>query len=376
MSDVRVLHVVLGLEIGGLEAFVLDLTRAYRDNVQSLIVCLRGQGAIMAKETGHVEIRYLDGSENFSWALVRELASIVRRENIDVIHTHNPGPHLYGALAGRLTSVPVLHTKHGRNYPENRRKVLLNRVVTMLTDRIIAVSRDAEQVCREIESVPQKKLRTILNGIDLAQFVPREATGSLRRELGIAAGTPIVGIVARLSRVKNHPLLFRAVQCLLERGVDHALVVIGDGPLEGDLRRDVEELGLTDTVHFLGARSDVAELYPEMDVFVLSSRSEGVSLTLLEAMSCELPVVATDVGGNPEVVVDGVTGFIVSQEADALAGALETLIGGDDARTVRRQMGVEGRKRVASHFSMDATAAAYYDEYLQLRGAAAPGTVL
>jgi len=363
---VRVLHVVLGLEIGGLEAFVLDLSKAYRKNVSSTIVCLRGQGKIMAKDTAHANIVYLDGPENFSWGLIRRLQQLIRSESIDIVHTHNPGPHLYGALAGRLCGKPVIHTKHGRNYPDNRRKVLLNRIATILTHRIIAVSRDAEAVCREIESVPRAKLRTILNGTDLEEFVPKAQTGDLKTKLGIPPETPLIGIIARLSRVKNHKLLFRSMQKLAALGVDAALAVVGDGPLEQDLHQSVEELQLEDTVHFLGARSDVGDLYPEFDVFVLSSLSEGVSLTLLEAMSCQIPVVATRVGGNPEVVEDGVTGYIVDESEESIAAALAALLAEEGAAEKRTAMGKMGRKRVAEVFSMEMTANSYLDEYRQL----------
>lgn len=364
----HVLHVVLGLEIGGLEAFVLDLTRAYAGTVTSTIVCLRSKGAIMAKDTSHVNIVRLDGEEAFSWALVWKLCALIRREQIDVVHTHNPGPHLYGALAGRFCGKPVIHTKHGRNYPDNRRKVYFNRLVTMLTQRIIAVSQDAEAVCRDIESVPARKLRTILNGTDTRIFSRRSGGHDLRRELGLDDDIPIIGIVARLSRIKNHSLLFRSALELSRRGVRYLLVVVGDGPLEHDLRNEVVQLGLQDTVRFLGARSDVAQLYPQLDVFVLSSISEGVSLTLLEAMSCELPVVATRVGGNPEVVDDGVTGFIVEETPNGIADALERLVGSEDCASLRRSMGQAGRSRVEARFSMEQTAAAYMEEYRELIG--------
>lgn len=359
----HVLHVVLGLEIGGLEAFVLDLSRAYQDSVRSTIVCLRGRGEIMEKDTKHATILYLEGPENFSWALVRQLITLIRRESVDIVHTHNPGPHLYGALAGRLSGRPVIHTKHGRNYPDDPRKVILNRVATMLTHRIIAVSQDAEQVCSTIESVPKHKLTTILNGTDIEAFAPAPATGALKRELAIAETTTVIGIVARLSRVKNHKLLFRSIKILKDEGVDTALVVVGDGVLAEDLSQEVRDLDLQSTVFFLGARGDVHRLYPEFDIFVLSSISEGVSLTLLEAMSCELPVVATRVGGNPEVVDDSVTGYVVGEDADEIAGALRSLIVGADAGTKRREMGQRGRQRVIDTFSMDKTASAYLEEY-------------
>jgi glycosyltransferase involved in cell wall biosynthesis len=364
----RVLHIVLGLEIGGLEAFVLDLTKSYRDSVDSVIVCLRGSGQVMAKDTQHATIINMEGPESFSWRIVWRLSRLIRDQNIDLVHTHNPGPHLYGALAGRLSGKPVLHTKHGRNYPDKPRKVVLNRIATLLTHRIIAVSHDAELVCREIESVPDSKLRTILNGTNLQDFLPRPSSGEVRRQLGIADETALLGIVARLSRIKNHRLLFDSMEELRGRGVNAQLVVVGDGPLEKDLRNHVTSRGMETQIHFLGARSDVETLYPQFDLFVLSSMSEGVSLTLLEAMSCEVPVVATRVGGNPEVVEHGVTGLIVEETVDSIASAIESLVSAPNWRESLATMGKAGRQRVAETFSMEQTAEAYLQEYGRLTG--------
>lgn len=362
----RVLHVVLGLDIGGLEAFVLDLSRAYSANVTSIIVCLRGHNQVMAEGVEHVKIVYLDGPDKFSLALVNRLAKLIRSESIEIVHTHNAGPHLYGALAGRICGKPVIHTKHGRGDPENRRKVSLSRMATMLTDRVIAVSYNAELVCSEIESVPSAKVKTILNGTDATAFKPQTSSGALRRTLAIPIETPIIGIVARLSNVKNHSLLLRSVRELIERGRKAALVVIGDGPLDRELKAEANMLDLNAVVHFLGPRTDVTELYPQLDVVVLTSRSEGISLTLLEAMSCERPVIATRVGGNPEVVIDGVTGILVEQDVNAIASAFESLLFREDSDKKREDMGKHGRERVLSTFSMDATAQAYLEEYTQL----------
>ncbi|MFK7829100.1 MAG: glycosyltransferase [Congregibacter sp.] len=364
------MHVVLGLEIGGLEMFVIDLSAAYAESVESIIVCLRGDGDARPREFGNARVIYLDGPDTFSLSMVRKLRQVIKQEKIDVVHTHNMGPHLYGALAARVSGRPVIHTKHGRNYPSRRKKVFLNRVATLFTQRIIAVSRDSERVCREVEGVSSAKLCTILNGIDADRFIPRPASGTLRSELGIAEDTPVVAIVARLSRIKNHPLLFESIQELKTRGVKLALCVVGDGPQNTSLRELVDEMQLQTHVYFMGARNQVENLYPEFDVFVLSSRSEGISLTLLEAMSCELPIVATRVGGNPEVVEDGVTGAIVGEDAVEIADALQHLVLGEAAPERRRLQGQKGRERVQRFFSMKNTAAAYLKEYQQLLGSA------
>ncbi|MEM1145507.1 MAG: glycosyltransferase [Pseudomonadota bacterium] len=362
---IRVMHVVLGLNIGGLETFVADLSSHYSDSVESLIVCLRGPQSTF-KEVPSAEVIFLNGPDKLSLSFVRRLASIIREREIDVVHTHNQGPHLYGALAGRLTGRAVVHTKHGRNYPKRKKKVWLNRVATLFTNRVIAVSEDSSRVAREIERVPERKLATILNGIDTEKYVPRPSTGTLRAELGLEPDTPLIGIVARLSRVKNHPLLFRSMLEFKRQNLPLALCVVGDGPQGKALHGLVDELELQDSVFFLGAHSEVELLYREFDVFVLSSTSEGISLTLLEAMSCALPVVATRVGGNPEVVIDNATGLLVGEDHEQLADALRTLTVAEGCAQRRREMGEKGRERAMKVFSMDQTARAYVNEYNSL----------
>ena len=368
----RVMHVVLGLNIGGLEAIVLDLARTYADSVTSIIVCLRsGTGAV--PDNHGARIIELNGPDAFSLSLVRRLTKIIREENIDLVHTHNQGPHLYGALAARLCGRPTLHTKHGRNYLNRREKRQLNRIGGLLSNRVVAVSEDAANVCREIGSIPERKLCTIVNGVDPSKFVPVKGGTELRQQLCIADGVPIIGIVARLSGAKNHGLLFESMAELRSWGIDASLCVVGDGPLRDQVHARAAELDLGGCVHFLGARKDVDKLIPQFDVFALSSITEGVSLTLLEAMSCEVPVVATRVGGNPEVIEDGVSGLIVEQQAAAMAHALAALLQGSAAKERRRAMGKAGRERVLRLFSIENTAKAYLYEYGNLLPGSQPG---
>lgn len=354
----KVLHIVLGLQVGGLEKFVLDLTDSYQANVQSTILCLADPHAQYEIATNAEIIRWDKGAGfSLSWAL--KISRLVKKGQYDLIHTHNPSPHFYGSIAGLLTRVPVVHTKHGRNYPGSFKKVLLNRIASQLSQRIVAVSTDAADVCRQIEKIPASKVQTILNGVDVERFFPG-SQGTLRDELQIGDHIPLLGIVARLSSEKNHRLLLDTCQILKSNGSLFHLAIIGDGPLREDLEQGVITRNLEGSVTFLGMRQDIPKLVRAFDVFVLSSRTEGVSLTLLEAMSCCVPVVATDVGGNPEVVVDGVTGFIVPQDAKALAQKIKVFI--QDAG-LREMMGKAGRERVLAKFTLIKAAELYLDLY-------------
>jgi len=351
---IKVLHIVLGLQVGGLEKFVLDLLDKYPPDIKPIIICLEGKGEL-GHQYDHLEILELQKVPGISLKVIRQLVSLIKLHKIDIVHTHNPAPHFYGAMAGLLTGRPVIHTKHGRNYPTELKKVWLNKISSFLTNKIVAVSQNAADVCLEVEKIPSVKVTVILNGVDTNLFC---ASGDNNRKNQEVVH---MGIVARLSAEKDHQTLLAACKILTKMTTDFCLEIIGDGPLRSALEASVKDLNLEKYVSFSGMRHDVAMLLRNLDVFVLSSTTEGISLTLLEAMATELPVVATNVGGNPEVVIDGETGFIVPpQNPVEMANKLFQLI---DDENLRRQMGKKGRLRVVENFSITETARQYEELY-------------
>lgn len=271
-----------------------------------------------------------------------------------MIHTHNVGPHLVGALAGFSLGLPVIHTKHGRNNPDSKKERWFSRIASLATQYTVGVSQDAAKLCCKDNLKGQGKVKVVLNGVDTIRFRPpvggRSNLGSVK-----------IGIVARVAKVKNHANLLRAFKILLDRGLCVELMVVGDGPLLAETVKEARNLDIDGAIRFLGARMDIPDLLHEMDIFVLPSFSEGISLTLLEAMACELPVVATDVGGNGEVVLDGDTGYVVpSDDSYALAEALARLVG---CQELRERLGRAGRQRIVEYFSMERTARQYLDLY-------------
>jgi glycosyltransferase involved in cell wall biosynthesis len=256
----------------------------------------------------------------------------------------------------------VIHTKHGRNQPDVARKVLLNRLASTLTDRVVAVSADAADVALHLENVPETKVVTISNGVDTTAFRPADPRAA-RALLGVPAGGFHVGVVARLAAVKDHATLLEAFALLRNERPDAHLTLVGDGPERAALLDRSRALGLIGSVCFVGARRDVAALLPAFDVFALSSTSEGISLTLLEAAAAGLPIVATRVGGNAEVVLDGATGTLVSPcDPRAFAAALAAL----SRRSDRAAVGLAGRAHVERWFSVERMARAYQDLYSEV----------
>ncbi|WP_437967440.1 glycosyltransferase [Sorangium sp. So ce260] len=371
----KVAHVVLSLNVGGLERVVLRLLeRTARDRFAPIVCALEEPGAL-ADELARLDVPLvvLARRPGLDPGLPVRLAAWLRREGIRLVHTHNPGPHLYGALAAglaRAASLPggggprVIHTKHGRNYPKQKRKVLVNRLAAALTDRVVAVSDDARAVALEVERLDPARVVTILNGVDTDVFRPGDA-GAARARLGVPASGYHVGCVARLSPEKDHATLLAAFARLREVRPDAHLSLIGDGPLRPALEQQAARLGLGGAVTFAGTRGDVAELLPAFDVFALASLTEGISLTLIEAAAAGLPIVATRVGGNPEILAEGETGLLVSPGApETLAAALEAVAVRED----RAAMGMRGRARVIERFGMDRMIRAYEDLYDEVLG--------
>ncbi|KYF93365.1 glycosyltransferase [Sorangium cellulosum] len=372
----KVAHVVLSLNVGGLERVVLRLLeRTARDRFAPIVCALEEPGAL-AEELARlgVPLVVLPRRPGLDPGLPVRLSAWLRREGIRLVHTHNPGPHLYGALAAglaRAASLPgrgggprVIHTKHGRNYPKQKRKVLVNRLAAALTDRVVAVSDDARAVAIEVERVDPAKVVTILNGVDTDVFRPGDA-GAARARLGVPASGYHVGCVARLSPEKDHATLLAAFARLREVRPDAHLTLIGDGPLRPALEEQAARLGLGGAVAFTGTRGDVAELLPAFDVFALASLTEGISLTLIEAAAAGLPIVATRVGGNPEIIEEGSTGLLVSPGApEPLGAALEAVAVRED----RAAMGERGRARVIERFGLDQMVRAYEELYAEVLG--------
>ncbi len=356
----NILHIVLGLNIGGLERLVLDLVRFRSRDINPTILCLEKKGPL-GEGINDIRIMELGKKDGFDWKLFTRIRDIAKEGRIDLIHTHNQAAHIYGSIAGLISGIPVVHTKHGRNRSEDRKATCLNRLCSMLSRKVVTVSVDSAQVSTVIENVPAHKVTTIHNGIDIDAFSSLSPSRS-------ASPAVNIGIVARLVPDKDHLTLLRSCKILARDFSNFTLFLVGDGPLREGLQAAAVELGIARNVRFMGFRHDVATLLRSFDIFALSSVTEGLSLTLLEAMASGIPIVATDVGGNSEVVVHGKTGFIVpAQSPEAFADKL--LLLSKDSK-LRVQMGNAGRKRVEEKFNIRITAKRYealYHEIINTR---------
>jgi glycosyltransferase involved in cell wall biosynthesis len=347
---VRVAHLLISGDVAGGQLVALQLARALNDRGGDAIFVAPDRGPFAERADGFAT-HVVDVSRLHRLGGARKLAQLLRDERVDVLHTHTlAAANAIGRIAARRAGVPVVSHLHIENHFRSATERLLrfadNRTARS-TAALVAVSEDTKRAY-ERQGYPQR-IEVVYNGVELDG-----AGGSgLRAELGIPDDAPLVGEIGRLCDVKGQRELIEA----LTQVPDVRAVLVGadleqGGAYEADLERTAERLGVRDRVVFAGRRENAAALLAELDVLALPSWTEGLPLVVLEAMAQRRPVVATPVGGTPEVVVDGETGLLVPpRNPDALADALRRLLADAD---LRRRMGDAGYERVRTRFSADA----------------------
>jgi glycosyltransferase involved in cell wall biosynthesis len=345
----RVAHITLGLDTGGQEKLLVDFARhAERRRFDLFFLSLTTRGRLAAEiEAQGWPVVALEEPPGFRPAIAWHLLPWLRRWRIDVVHTHDSKPLIYGGPATYLAGVKRwVHTRHFARLPTiSRRQTILMTLTARLADAFVCVSEDSARTAIQ-EGLPPQRVRTLHNGIDINRFPFH----------GPNRHGPAV-IVARLSAEKDIATLLRATALVVAQAPVFRLQIAGDGLCRDELLQLVSQLDLGKHVEFLGEVQDVAALLRQASFFVLSSRTEGISLTLLEAMSSGLPVVATRVGGNAEVVGDGETGMLTpAGDAEALARAMLDRIVDFEGN---QRMGLAGRRRVERHFEVRRMVAGY-----------------
>lgn len=352
-GPVRVVHVTPGLDMGGQEKLLIEFARHADPKWFDLrFLCLGTRGSLAADvEAYGWPVHHLDAPAGWRPDLIVRLAWLFRRWGADVVHTHEDRPLVHGALAAALARVKtIIHSRHGQSLGMSRRQTWLVNLAARCTDHFVCVSRDGARLA-VAHGVSAGKVKTIWNGIDLARFscVGPNPTG------------PVV-CVSRLSPEKGIDSLMRTAALVVARNPRFRLEIAGDGMCMPALRQLVSQLGLGNHVHLLGEVADISALLARARLFVLPSLTEGISLTILEAMARGLPVVATRVGGTVEVVVEGQTGLLAAPNNPAELA--DTLLQLHDKPEQARALGQAGRRRVEQYFNVRQMVARYEDLYV------------
>jgi len=348
---IKILHIVHRLGIGGLENGVANLIDAMsEDRFQHSIACLTTATSFQKRiRRADVVIHELHKAPGNDIRMLLRLWRLLRRMKPDIVHTRNLGT-LECQLVALLAGVKCrIHGEHGWDMHDpagnSIKYQLVRRVFGWFVNCFVPVSRDLEQWLNSRVGIPRRKLHRIYNGVDTTKFSPA------RRKTSDA--TYVIGHVGRLEQIKNQMLLLKAFHCLLQilpPGARVKLVIVGDGALMSELVRFVRDRRMSDHVDFAGSRDDIAQCLRSFQLFVLPSLNEGISNTILEAMSCGLAVVATAVGGNRELVEHGNTGMLVSSEDEtALTEALFSYV---TDHTKSAQHGANARKRIKENFDL------------------------
>ena len=307
---IHVLEVMGNAIVGGMETYVARLIeRLPRERFNVTALCPFESRFTDQLRKLDVEVLIAPMPDDPPWSSIQTACALIRTGNVDVLHAHLPNAHLLAGLSGRLTGKPVLATIHGRQ------------LTTLDLEVHRTVGSHLAVVCKQTYfhavtmGVNAAQLSCIPNGVDTQLFLPHDGAahrdGPLRKQFAVPTGVPLVGFIGRLSAEKGPELFLQAALLLHRRLPETHFVLVGDGPLRETLAAFIERFGLGNRVHLAGVRSEMAAVYKELDLVVSTSRSEAMPLALMEAMSCGLPVVATSVGGVPEMIEHGHTGWLV-----------------------------------------------------------------
>lgn len=365
----KILYVALDMDLGGLQRIIHLLVEGLdRRRFEPLVCCFdRGgvfydslkangvQGCVLHRRPGP-----------FDAALLRKLIRYVREHRIDVIHSQNACA-LYAGLAGLLTGVPVIHTDHGRLVPDKRSAIWEDWLASRCLRTFVGVSEELTDYLRVKVGIAKKKLLTIINGVDTARFVPRAgvARDALREQHGLSPADRVLGTVCRFDPIKNLPFMISCMPQIVQQVPTAKLVIVGEGPIRDELDTQIAKLGMARHVMVWPRRNDIESVMPQFDVYVCTSLSEGTSMTILEAMACGLPVVASAVGGNCSIVDSGSGILFPLNDVEAyVLNAVALLL--DPSRATA--MGAQSRKRAETVYPLSRTIDQYQALYAHYAG--------
>lgn len=379
MDKIKIMHVLRPAE-GGMKEHVLTLAQHLDRRRYRLVVCGPDYGDIMMRlqrmgvSTFAVNLR---GNVNpfADFQALRQLLAVMRQHQVDIVHTHGARAGMVGRIAARRARVPVIVSTfhnfiYGNEHPWWKKNAFaaVQRLLARYTDHVITVSEALGREISRVERYPRDRLSTIYNGLNLNKFNQITDVARKKRELGLDVNLPVVGVVARLIPQKGVSCFLLAARIIQDKIPRVQFLVVGDGPARDSLERQARALGLQRAV-FAGFRFDVPRLLPLINVFVIPSLSEGLSIGALEAMAARRPIVATRVGGLPELIRHGKTGMLVPpNDSTALAKTIITIL---ERPFFGEMLGLQARQEVERRFSVEQmvrATEAIYDKLLQQKG--------
>lgn len=364
-AKIKILHITFNMGIGGTEQVIRQIIEnSDAERFQHEILCIDGAIGALGQELQSKGI-YIESRQRKPGTDIKLAVSIrgyIKNRKIDVLHCHQYTPYFYGVLGALFTKVKVIFTEHGRFYPDRHhfKRRFINPLLVLRTTHITAIAKSTADAVAKYEYINRKKIKVIYNGIrDLkGQEQSREA---LLKELNLASNYQYVGTIARLEPIKNQSMMINAFAEAKKTLPDLRLILIGDGAKMDELQIQSKQLGLEKDIIFTGFLDNPQRFIALFEIFLLSSFSEGTSMTLLEAMSMSTPCVVTNVGGNPEIIEDCKTGRLVpSDDAHLFSGAIIQILAD---RNLTELYGKAGRAKFLNDFVVKQMIHNYYALY-------------
>lgn len=353
IQKTNVLYVNFCLAMGGIETMIVGFTRYLQGSEFNTSAAVFEGGGCLEKplRDNGIAVHNLDKKSGIDIGLIFRLRRLIKANNIQVVHTNNFATWLYTSLATTgMRGVRTVHTEHSTVRGHKKRRYLAERLLVSLTDGVVTVSQKVKDNMVELCGVSPERVEVITNGIDTDLFQPDESTRlEVREALGYGKEIVAFGTVGRVVPVKDHVSYVKAFAKVVNENPNARLILVGNGDSMQEVESEVEKLNIQSFVQLLGERHDIPDLLKAMDVYVVSSLSEGMSISMLEAMSTRLPIIATNVGGNPELVTDRDNGLLVPvSDVEAMAKAMSMLASNG---TLRREYAISSRERVDKDFS-------------------------
>ncbi|MCK4905794.1 glycosyltransferase [bacterium] len=355
MDKINILYLIATLDVGGAEKQLVELAkRIDKEKFNPIVCCLTRGGHLLENELKKAEIEYfiLGKKFKFDFSVVFELIHFLKQENIHILHTRMFTSNAFGRIAGIFSHIPIIiATEDGIDIWKSKFRLFIDWVLSHFTDKIICVSEGVRNFYHRYTGIPLSKLITIYGGVEITDKINTDE--QKKEEFGFERNSTIITTIGRLVPSKGIKYLLYTVAKIVEHSPNVRFLIIGEGPQKDELKGLAEKLEINKYVVFTGIRKDIQAILAITDIFVLPSTSEGFGISILEAMAKTKPVVATSVGGIPEIIQNGINGFLVPpRSAKSLASAIISILENPQKGV---EMGINGRKRVEKYFSIDET---------------------
>jgi sugar transferase (PEP-CTERM/EpsH1 system associated) len=370
MNKLHIMHVLYSLDIGGMENIVVNLVNKLNPMYFSSSICCLGFVGRFEENVAQDRVKIFNlhkrpGHDPF---LFLRLGTLFKRENVKIVNTYNWAGFFDGVLGAKIANVPVIiHSEHGKEYEDldgikRRRALTYKLILPIIPNAVVTVCEALKNDFIKLTNIKNEKIITIYNGVELEKFNPNIDIKKKKKEIGCNEEDIIIGTVGRLDPIKDYSTLIYAAKSVIEEFSNIKFLFIGDGAEFSKLKNLTHTLNISQNTIFLGSRNDVPQLLKIMYLFVLPSLSEGLSCTILEAMAAKLPVIATNVGGNPEIVINGKSGILFKpKDYHSLAKYIIDLIKNS---TKAYDMGKYGFERIKRDFNLSKMISAYESLYM------------